>query len=71
MEQAIIPQNYEEWRHCIIVGCGLELTADYVNERLSSLQDDKDFRTQQFIRLYGRAHTQNIIGWFKQTQNSL
>jgi len=65
-----IPQNYEEWRHCIIVDCGLELTPDYISERLSSLANDKDYYTQKFVKLYGKPHLTKVIEWFKQAQNS-
>lgn len=71
MENAIVPQSYEAWHHCITVECGLNLRPDFIKERIESLQDDKDFRTQQFIRLYGQPHRQAVLNWFKQAQNSL
>ena len=71
MEAAIIPQNYDEWHHCITVECGLELTPEYIQSRITSLQDSKDFRTQQFVRLYGEAHRTNVLGWFTQAQKEL
>lgn len=71
MENAIIPHNYEAWHHCITVDCGLELTPEFIKERITSLQDDKDFRTQQFIKLYGQQHRENILNWLQQAQSTL
>lgn len=68
---AVIPHNYETWHHCITVKCKLELTQEFIAERIASLQDDNDFRTQQFINLYGQAYRQSVLGWFKQAQGSL
>ena len=71
MENAIIPHDYETWHHCITVDCGLELTPGYIQERITSLQNKKDFRTQQFARLYGQQHRLNVLSWFQRAQDSL
>ena len=71
MENAIIPHNYQTWHHCITVECEIKLTAEYVTERIASLQDSKDFRTQQFVKLYGDQHRKNVLTWFQQAQQSL
>ena len=71
MENAIIPHSYQAWYHCITVDCGIKLTPEYVQQRINSLEDDNDFRTQQFISLYGMQHTQKVLGWFQQAQKSL
>ncbi len=68
MASSIIPQNYEEWRHCIIVECGLELTPNFIQTRIASLQNESEHYTQQFIRLYGRQYLEIVIGWFLQAQ---
>jgi len=68
MKESIIPQNYEQWRHCITVECGLELTPNFIETCLSTLQDNKEHYTQQFIRKYGTQHYQRVLGWFKQAQ---
>lgn len=70
MISSIIPKNYEEWRHCIIVECGLELTPNFIENRIASLQNDKEHYTQQFIRLYGRQYLETVIGWFLQAQKN-
>lgn len=66
-----VPQNYNEWRHCIIVECGLKLTSDYIAERLVALNDTNDFHTERFIELYGEQHLRRVIGWFEQAQGAL
>lgn len=68
MNNSGIPENYEEWRHCITVDCGLELTPQFILERIAALQNDKDHHTQQFVKLYGRQHLQQVLGWFAQAQ---
>lgn len=71
MKSAVTPYNYKTWHHCITVDCGLKLTPDYIDERIASLQDKNDFRTKQFIRLYGNQYKENVIAWFKQAQATL
>lgn len=68
MNKSIIPQNYEEWRHCIVVECGLELTPSFIEERISSLQNNSEHYTQQFVRLYGQQHHQKVLSWFMQAR---
>ena len=33
----MIPQSYEQWRHCIEVECGIALTEPFVTQRLACL----------------------------------
>ncbi|MEM9256740.1 MAG: hypothetical protein AAGA91_14935 [Pseudomonadota bacterium] len=70
MSDSIIPTTYDEWRHCIIVECGLELTSDYMAARIAALQNDKDHYTKQFRKLYGEDHLQRVLGWFQQAQQA-
>ena len=70
MNGSVIPQTYDEWRHCITVECGLELSADYVAQRIYALQDEDDHYTQQFIKLYGHQYLQQVLGWFLQCQKN-
>ena len=69
MKESVIPTNYQEWRHCIIVECGLELSPQYISARLAALNDSKDYYTQQFVKLYGPQYLQRVVGWFTQAQN--
>jgi hypothetical protein len=67
----LVPQTYEEWKHCITVSCGIPLTAQYVQERLAALTDKRDFHTQRFIERWGEAHHQRTLGWFQQAASEL
>jgi hypothetical protein len=70
MQTPIIPQSYEEWRHCIIVECGLELTPYFIEQRISALQSNNEHYTQQFSRKYGVEHHQRVLRWFIQARDS-
>lgn len=71
MKGPIIPQTFEEWKHCIIVECSLKLTPDFINKRIDSLQNSNEYHTQQFIRLYGQEYHQRVLNWFIQARNML
>jgi hypothetical protein len=62
----MIPQTFEQWKNCIIHDCKIDLTKEFVQERLTVYQDPKNSETQKFISLYGEKHLINIIQWFKQ-----
>lgn len=49
MSQPVIPRTYEEWKHCITVLCGIELTPAYVFERIEALSNLDEFSTQRFV----------------------
>ncbi len=70
MKKFIVPQNYDEWWHCIVVKCELELTPDFISERISLLQNERDHYTQQFIKLYGQQYLQKVLGWFIQAKKA-
>ncbi|MFN3386337.1 MAG: hypothetical protein ACK42Y_07085 [Candidatus Thermochlorobacter sp.] len=61
----ILPNSYQEWKRCITVDCGIKLTQEYVEQRLRALRDERDEHTIQFMRLYGKAHLNNVINWFE------
>jgi len=71
MNYDVIPQNYEQWHHCITVECGIKLTASYIDDRIRSLTDKADFRTQQFIQLYGEDHHHSVLTWFQEAKQNL
>ena len=70
MKTPIIPATYEDWRHCITVECGIELTPEYISKRISALQNSKDHYTQQFVKRYGDQYLQQILSWFIQSKNA-
>lgn len=63
----MIPINYLQWRHCIEVDCGIALKADFIAARIAALAQHGD-EPQRFARLYGDAHLQRVIGWFRRAQ---
>jgi len=65
MMEGPIPMSYAEWHHCITVECGLRLTTSFIDERLAAMQNANDFRTKQFVELYGLQHHQNVLSWFQ------
>lgn len=65
------PTNYQQWRHCIEVDCGIPLTPEFVAKRLAALQNSNDAKTQAFEKLYGVDHLQMTIAWFKQAEAEL
>ena len=69
MKTPIIPENYEEWRHCIVVECGIELTPLYIEKTISMLQDKNEHYTQQFVKKYGSQHHQRVLSWFSQAKS--
>lgn len=58
--------NYQEWRECIEVHCGIPLTPKFIDERLKELKDGSHAKTREFERLYGTDHLQMTIAWFEQ-----
>lgn len=64
-DDEVIPGNYTAWRNCITVHCGIPLTADFVEERISVLIEADSDETLRFRRLYGDAHWRNVLSWFQ------
>ncbi|MEN0040454.1 MAG: hypothetical protein AAF764_03860 [Pseudomonadota bacterium] len=63
--------TYEQWEHCITVECGLELTPDYVEQRIAALQDKSDFHTQKFVKTWGEKHRATVLARFQEAQQKL
>ena len=58
-------KTYEDWKHCITVQCGIPLTLDYIEKRLTDLNDPSNYHTQKFVSLWGEPHRQQVIDWFQ------
>ncbi len=71
MKYDTIPENYEQWHHCITVECGIPLTPEFVAQRLEIWRNTDREETTRFRRLYGDAHWQAVIGWFERAQAEL
>lgn len=70
MMSSPIPKNFDEWRHCITVDCGIPLTEGYVAQRLAIWRDDCE-ETRRFRKRYGDAHLHNVITWFERAEREL
>ena len=64
-DDALIPETYLGWRHCITVHCGIPLTADFVARRIAALSQADSEETLRFRKLYGDAHWRQVLAWFR------
>lgn len=64
MKPPVIPCSYDEWKHCITVLCRIPLTTAFVEARLASLADPRDYGTQRFVETWGEAHLKQVKAWF-------
>ncbi len=71
MKTPVIPQTYEQWRHCITVECGIPLTRTFVEERLAVWSNPSAEETRRFEQLYGAAHRKRMLLWFKRAHAEL
>ena len=58
--------TYAEWKECIEVHCDIPLTPAFIKERLAELSDRNHPKTQEFEKLYGNAHREQVVTWFRQ-----
>lgn len=61
----MIPQTFEEWKHCISHDCNIKLTKPFAIQRLSVYENRNHPETRKFVELYGKQHLDNIIQWYK------
>ncbi len=66
-----IPENYEQWHHCITVDCGIPLTSEFINDRLTVWRNEQAEETLRFRRLYGDEHWRCVISWFEQAETEM
>ena len=66
---ADLPRTYDEWKYCITFKCGIDLTEDYINERLNALSTMSDYGTAKFLEIWGPEHYQKTVKWFRQAAN--
>lgn len=59
------PQNYDQWRYCITVECGIPLTAAFIAQRLAIWRSAQSEESLRFRRLYGDEHWESVIAWFE------
>jgi hypothetical protein len=70
METPLIPETYEQWRHCIIELCKQPLTAVYIDGRIKALSDSQDDSTRKFVKLYGEQQRLKTLQWFEQEKET-
>lgn len=59
-----IPENYEQWKKCIVHDCKIALTSSFIHERMAILNQENHPFTVQFRNQYGQQHLSNILEWF-------
>jgi len=59
----LLPDNFDDWKICIVKKCGIQLSRDFARRRLDIYTDSLHPETQAFISLYGVQHLNNIISW--------
>ena len=59
-------QSYSAWHKAITERCKIDLTPEYINSRISALQNPKDKSTQEFRLKYGEPYLLQVIEWFRQ-----
>lgn len=61
----MIPQSFEQWKHCIENDCKINLTKEFAQQRLAVYQNSGHPETLKFRSLFGQQHLENTIKWFK------
>jgi len=61
----LIPTNYESWRYCIQVKCGLTLSPEFAKERIAVLGDPNNAEMRRFAKLYGDPYREQVLEWFR------
>ena len=68
-KEDFIPVNYEEWKYCITVKCGIPITKKFIEERLNVFNDSKHEYTTKFTELYGSHYTEQVVTWLETAKN--
>jgi hypothetical protein len=68
---AIIPKTFDEWRQCIEHDCGLPLTQEFIQKRLTVFRQPRHEETLRFIHHYGETHLKRIMDWYQHAFNEL
>lgn len=67
----LVPQSYEEWRHCITVICRQSITRPYIEQRIAALNSANDHMTETFVKLYGEQQRRKTLEWFERAKQEL
>ena len=62
------PQNFNEWKYCITVECGITLSSSFIAQRLLVWRDESNEETRRFRQRFGDKYWRSVIGWFTQAE---
>lgn len=65
----LFPGSYKSWRYCIEVKCGVPLTPEFIQERVSVLSDPNHQESRRFSELYGETYRNQVLSWFRYAAN--
>ena len=71
MNDEIFPRHFMAWKHCITEKCKIDLSKEYVLERIEKLSNPSSKERQTFIDKYGEHWTSTVLGYFKQAKDEL
>ena len=63
--------TYEDWKHCITVLCGIPLTLEFVDRRITALNDEQNENTKKLIAHWGEDHYKQTVLWFEKARQEL
>jgi hypothetical protein len=67
----LFPSDYESWRYCIEVKCGVGFTPEFLQERIAVLGDPRHEESQRFASLYGEAYLKQVLTWFERAAGEM
>ena len=71
MSAGIVPASFAEWRRCIEVDCGIELTPAFIAARRRALADARDPHTRRFVEHWGEAHRRRVLAWLDEAATAM
>lgn len=71
MNAPLIPENYEQWHHCITIVCQQPLTPGYIDGRIKALNNQHDHMTKKFVELYGEQQRLKTLQWFSEAKSKI
>ncbi len=67
----ILEQSYEAWKNCLFSVNGQKFSRDFLESRLSIMEDEKHPERIKFINAYGQEYFLLIISYFKQALSEI
>ena len=63
--EELFPSDYESWRYCIEVKCGLNLTPEFIQKRITVFSDANHEESQRFADVYGDPWREQVLNWYQ------